>query len=138
MSEIDRLRSQFDIQPPDYMIFQPGSGGEEIGGMILNYYLLNSGRYTLNLGGVSGAGDVVDAFHIHECKYLIGLFNMEMAKEDLRRYVNEVMAGCPGANLILSGFWVYQAEISDTSNISILPDLNAILSFLDQKKAVVL
>lgn len=137
MAEIDRLRSQWSLQGPDYMIFQPSHGGEEIGSMILNYYLLYSGKYTLNLGSISSSQDIIDAHHLHPCNYLIGLFNTEMSAEDLKIYVNEVLDGCPGSHLILSGFWVYQAGIEDTDRVSVMPDLNAILGFLETRNETV-
>ena len=130
MVEIEKMRSSSTHKEPDYLIFQPSGSMEEMSGMILNYYLLESGRYTLNLGNITSSLDIVDAYKIHKPKYIIGLFNLEMSDEEWNEYYEQLRSNFDDSQLIISGFLVYQKGVQSDDNVTVLPDLNAILQLL--------
>lgn len=130
MVEIDRMRSQSEDHEPKYLIFQPYGSMEEISALLLNYYLLESGYYTLNLGNTSGPSDLQEAYHLHKARNIIGLFNLEMKKEEWESYYQHLKGHYHKANLILSGFWVFQEGILSHDNIMVLSDLRAIVDYI--------
>ncbi|MDX1685207.1 MAG: MerR family transcriptional regulator [Saprospiraceae bacterium] len=132
MVEIDRLRSTSDKKDPDYIIFQPYGSLEEISALILNYYLLEAGSYPLNIGNTTGFSDVIDAYNLHNVDHVIGLFNLEMQESEWKDYHVRLPEKLPSADLIFSGFWVYQQGLKSQGNITVMPDLNAILAYLEE------
>ena len=130
MVEIDRHRSESKVKNPDFMIFQPYGSVEDMSAMILNYYMLSSGRYTLNLGNTTSAQDIIDAYEVHHPSYIIGLFNLEMSDEDWSEYYDRLKNKFQNAHLVLSGFLVYQKGIKSEENVTVVPDLNSILHLL--------
>ena len=126
MAQIDILRGGQEGQEPNYLLFQPQGSSEELGLMLLNYYLLEMGRFALNLGSQISATDIVQAYELHPTRHIVGLFNAQVPSEEIERYIEQVRTHCPTSELILSGFDVYQAGIQERPGLKILPDLNAI------------
>jgi len=133
MAEVDKIRSKKPLSAPDYILFQPINSKEELGVMLLNYFLLASGKTTLNLGNNITADDIIEAYQHHKLKQIIGLFNAEMKKEELHDFLEALQKECPRSEIVVSGFDIYRAEIMGSDRLHVLPDLNAINAFLNQE-----
>ena len=136
MSQIDKLRSKQSHFEPEYLIFQPSGSAEELGSMLLNYHLIDSGKSTLNLGVNIDTSDIIEAYQLHKVTSIIGLFNADVSKEEIERYIDQVHDHAPEAQLILSGFDVFRAGITSEGHVIVLSDLNAIMSFIKEEHAV--
>ncbi len=132
MVEIDKMRSSSNVKHPNTLIFQPFGTLEELSAMILNYYLLSSGRYPINLGNTTSPQDILDAYRLHTPDYIVGLFNLEMSEQDWNEYYTLIRGELPNTTLVLSGFLVYQKGIQTEGNVVVLPDLNTILELLKE------
>lgn len=133
LSQIDRLRQNVDNRAPEFMLFQPQRSNEELGAMLLNYYLVEASKSVLNLGSHIEPTDVIQAYEIQPTPYIVGLFNAELSEKDIERYIQQILQHCPNSTLILSGFDIYRAGIEEHGRLKVLPDLQGLLSFLKEK-----
>lgn len=136
MAEVERIRSGSPFSAPDYILFQPIHSKEELGVMLLNYFLLSSGKTTLNLGNNISAEDIIEAYQHHKVKHIIGLFNAEMRHDEIKAFLQTILDKCPRSDMIVSGFDIYREGIKETDRLIVMPDLNSITTFLHRDQPV--
>lgn len=129
MTQIDKKRGKRAGKQPEYILFQPQGSSEELGLMLLEYYLLEQDKATLNLGSQVSATDIVQAHELHPTPYIIGLFNAQLSRAEIEIYMNQIQRHCPGCEFVLSGFDIYQAGIDEAPGIKIMADLHAITDY---------
>jgi DNA-binding transcriptional MerR regulator len=123
-----------DRKAPKFMLYLPQDEPQELSMLFMQYLLKTRKLQVVNIGYDTGLMDVKDAFLIHRPDYVFTILSEAFAKEPVQRYLDNLAAATPGAQLWLTGYSVVADYVKPPANAVILPSLGETIELMEQLK----
>ncbi len=128
------IDAQPKVQSPDakkFLLFLPAHEPHEIGLLFANYIIRSRGHHTSYLGPNLPMDDLTPVMSVYKADYILTVLTTSVITQSPLAVANKLSGDFPGAQILMAGSQLMQANINLPRNVRILHSMDELIQLTE-------